>query len=144
MMLEEMAGNNSTNSDKNIIGVHALRHFRDVWFSAASNIPNGGNDDVDNISGNGREISKADSNADTCLAPYPRLSDRRRTSQPTPATRQALKQVQDHRGKEEAYSTVKGMLKGLGDPFTRFLTPQVLTVPPRFVLFALAFSECPC
>lgn len=37
---------------------------------------------------------------------------------------QALKQVQDHRGTEEAYSAVRGMLKGLGDPFTRFLTPQ--------------------
>eukprot|EP00752_Nemacystus_decipiens_P009917 g8849.t1 len=36
----------------------------------------------------------------------------------------ALKQVQDHRGTEEAYSAVRGMLKGLGDPFTRFLTPQ--------------------
>ncbi|CAN0236602.1 unnamed protein product, partial [Ectocarpus sp. 13 AM-2016] len=35
-----------------------------------------------------------------------------------------LKQVQDRRGKEEAYSAVKGMLKGLGDPYTRFLTPQ--------------------
>ncbi|CAM9216407.1 unnamed protein product [Ectocarpus sp. 4 AP-2014] len=35
-----------------------------------------------------------------------------------------LKQVQDRRGKEESYSAVKGMLKGLGDPYTRFLTPQ--------------------
>ncbi|CAB1119187.1 unnamed protein product [Ectocarpus sp. CCAP 1310/34] len=35
-----------------------------------------------------------------------------------------LKQVQDRRGKEEAYAAAKGMLKGLGDPYTRFLTPQ--------------------
>lgn len=36
---------------------------------------------------------------------------------------QALKK--EYKGKDEAYAAAKGMLKTLGDPFTRFLTPQV-------------------
>eukprot|EP00904_Undaria_pinnatifida_P002727 jgi/Undpi1/12455/HiC_scaffold_5.g02126.m1 len=30
----------------------------------------------------------------------------------------------EYKGKDEAYAAAKGMLKTLGDPFTRFLTPQ--------------------
>ncbi|CAM9304359.1 unnamed protein product, partial [Laminaria digitata] len=30
----------------------------------------------------------------------------------------------DYHGKDEVYAAAKGMLKALGDPFTRFLTPQ--------------------
>lgn len=36
----------------------------------------------------------------------------------------------EYHGKNEAYTAVKGMLKVLGDPYTRFLTPQVRCETP--------------
>lgn len=47
---------------------------------------------------------------------------------------QALRK--EYRGKDEVYAAAKGMLKNLGDPFTRFLTPQVRHTKLAWLLVA--------
>lgn len=53
---------------------------------------------------------------------------------------QALRK--EYRGKDEVYAAAKGMLKGLGDPFTRFLTPQVCDRKPRLIARRSSARAC--